>query len=193
MYAPKGAVTRGNGGSVQSRRSFSRRHFVRTVAGGLVVLPGTTWSGLATAEAKKFTVMALGGSWGTAIKDFIGTPFAKANGVEMAYDERPNAQQVAALQAMRGNPSVDVVELGATRMGQAIALGLVERIDPAQAPNFALVEAPYRNPYYADRYIAPFALTINTKVIDKASAEQQGWQALLDKKLKGKVAIPKFG
>ena len=178
---------------MQSHNSFSRRAFVRSVLGGLVLLPGMTRSGLSSAQTKKFTVMALGGSWGAAIKDYIATPFAKAQGVEIAYDERPNAQQVAALQAMRGNPSVDVVELGATRMGQAIALGLVERIDPARAPNFAAVEPAYKNPYYADRYIAPWALTINTKVVDKTTAVQQGWETLLDRKLKGKVAIPKFG
>ena len=137
-----------------------------------------TRSGLSSAEAKKFTIMALGGSWGAAIKEYIATPFAKAQGVEIAYDERPNAQQLAALQAMRGNPSVDVVELGATRMGQAIALGLVERIDPARVPNFAAVESAYKNPYYADRYIAPWALTINTKVIDKAAADAAKIQAL---------------
>ena len=178
---------------MESRNSVSRRVFVRSVLGGLILLPGMTRSGNSDAETRKFTVMALGGSWGAAIKDYIATPFAKAQGAEMAYDERPNAQQVAALQAMRGNPSVDVVELGATRMGQAIALGLVERIDPVRVPNFAAVEPAYKNPYYADRYIAPWALTINTKVMDKATVAQQGWDALLDKKLKGKVAIPKFG
>ena len=39
----------------------------------------------------------------------------------------------------------------------------------------------------------PFALTFNTKYMDKAEAQAKGWQILLDPKLKGKVAIPKFG
>jgi putative spermidine/putrescine transport system substrate-binding protein len=175
------------------RAAHSRRTFIKTGIAGAVFMPSILRSGIAGAQGRKFTVMAVGGSWGTAIKELIGDPFAKANGAEIAYDQRPNAQQLAAIQAARGNPTVDVVELGSTRMGQAIALDLVERIDPAKVPNFAAVDPAYKNPFYADRYIAPWALTINTKVISKAEATQQGWSLLADKKLKGKVAIPKFG
>lgn len=178
---------------MKSSKSLSRRAALATGTASAMFLPALLRSGDAVAQGRKFTVMAVGGSWGTAIKEMIGDPFAKANGVDVAYDQRPNAQQLAAIQAARANPTVDVVELGTTRMGQAIALDLVERIDPAKAPNFAAVGDAYKNPFYADRYIAPWALTINTKVVSKAEAAQQGWSLLLDKRLKGKVAIPKFG
>jgi len=173
--------------------AFSRRSFVKSVTTGLALASTALRSGASAAQSKTFTVMALGGSWGAAIKEHIGDPFAKANGVNVAYDQRPNAQQLAALQAMRCKPTVDVVELGATRMGQAIALGLVEPISPERVPNFAAVAPAHKNPHYADRYNAAWALTINTKTVDKAEAAQQGWQILLDRRLKGKVAIPKFG
>ena len=41
--------------------------------------------------------------------------------------------------------------------------------------------------------ILPFVLSFNTKSVNKAEAEARGWQMLLDPRLKGKVAIPKFG
>lgn len=152
------------------------------------------WAGgPAFAQRGKFTIMALGGSWGDAIKESIARPFGAVANVELAYDERPNAQQLAALQAMRSNPSVDVVELGGPRLGQAIALDLIEPLDGMRMPNYAAVHDTNKNRFYADRYVAPWALTFNTKTVDKATAETQGWGLLLDRKLKGRVAIPKFG
>ena len=88
------------------RRSISRRYFVRTGAAGAVFMPAVLRSSLGFAQAKKLTVMSVGGSWGTAIKEMIGDPLAKQEGAMIAYDQRPNAQQVAALQAMRGSPTV---------------------------------------------------------------------------------------
>lgn len=172
--------------------SWTRRAALQAGAAALAA-PYVFARGSALAQQQRFTVMALGGSWGAAIKEYIGAPFARQTGAQMVYDERANAQQLAALQAMRANPSVHVVELGSTRMGQAISLGLVSPIDPAKAPNYAAVDPKYKNPYYADRYNAAWALTINTRRIDPARALAEGWKLLLDPKLKGRVAIPKFG
>jgi len=171
--------------------AVSRRAFVAgsSAAAVLASLPG----GPAWAQQRKFTIMALGGSWGDAIKEHIARPFGQKAGVELAYDERPNAQQLAALQAMRANPSVDVVELGGPRLGQAIALDLIEPLDAQRMPNYAAVHPANKNKFYADRYVAPWALTFNTKSVEKARAEAEGWNLLLDRKLKGRVAIPKFG
>lgn len=171
---------------------LSRRSALKAAAAAIAA-PYVFSRGVAQAQQQRFTVMALGGSWGAAIKEYIGVPFGKTHGLQMTYDERANAQQLAALQAMRANPSVHVVELGSTRMGQAIALGLVSPIDPAKAPNYAAVDPKYKNPYYADRYNAAWALTINTKRIDPARALAEGWNIMLDPKLKGRVALPKFG
>lgn len=179
---------------MSSRTHWSRREFIiRT--GGLAALaaPFLLRTSRAIAQPKKLTVMAVGGTWGDAIKEFIGDPFSKKYGIDVAYDQRPNAQQIAALQAMRGNPTIETVELGSTRLGHAITLGLLAPINPKNAPNFAAVDPAHKNPYYADRYTAAWALTFNTKHVDRATAEAQGWKILLDRKLKGRVAIPKFG
>ena len=167
--------------------SLPRRTFL--AASGAFALGGHP----ALAQQRKFTIMALGGSWGDAIKEHIARPFGAAAKVELAYDERPNAQQLATLQATRGNPTVDVVELGGPRLGQAIALDLIEPLDAARMPNYAAVHAANKNKFYADRYVAPWALTFNTKFVDRATAQEQGWNLLLDRKYRGRIAIPKFG
>lgn len=178
---------------MSARTSWSRRDFLRT--GTLTALSSSAVlrSSMAFAQPKKLTVMAVGGTWGAAIKEYIGDPFSRKHGIEVAYDQRPNAQQIAALQAMRGRPTIETVELGSTRLGHAISLGLLAPINPKNAPNFAAVDPAYKNPYYADRYNAAWALTFNTKEVDKATADAQGWSLLLDRRLKGRVAIPKFG
>lgn len=174
-----------------SDNRWSRRSFLAD-AGVAAVAAALPWKG-ALAQSRRFTIMALGGSWGDAIKEHIARPFAKQAGLELAYDERPNAQQLAALQASRNNPTVDVVELGGPRLGQAIALDLVEPLDPQRMPNYAAVYPAHKTRFYADRYVAPWALTFNTRFVDKARAQAEGWNLLLDPKLKGRVAIPKFG
>lgn len=173
-----------------SRRTFLRRGGLAAVSTPFVLRALSASDALA---ARKLTVMTVGGSWGKAIQDMIGKPFTAKYNAETAYDQRPNAQQIAALEAMRANPAVDTIEIGGPRLGQAVALGLIEPIDPARVPNFALVEPAYKDKHVANRYVAAWALVYNTKRVDAAEAKAKGWDLLLAPKLKGKVAIPKFG
>lgn len=174
-------------------RNWSRRDVIRAAGAAALGGPMVLRPSLAIAKPSRITVMAVGGSWGDAIRELIGNPYSKKYGIDVAYDQRPNAQQIAALQAMRGNPNIDTVELGSTRLGHAISLGLIAPINPKNAPNFAKVDPAHKNEYYADRYVAAWALTFNSREINRSAAESQGWNLLLDPKLKGRVAIPKFG
>jgi len=137
--------------------------------------------------------MMVGGSWGDSIKKMIAEPFAAENGVTMAYDQRPNAQQIASLVAMRGNPTVDCVEVGGPRLGQALALDLFEELDTGIVTHFDSILPSFRNSRFAGRIQVPMALTFNTKYVDVAAAAEKGWDVMLDPKLKGRVAIPNFG
>lgn len=137
--------------------------------------------------------MTVGGTWGDAIRKIICEPFAAKNNLKLAFDNRPNAQQIAVLQAARGKPTIDTIELGGPRLGQAIALGLIDKINPAQAPNFSRVFPTLKNDYWAARSIAPWVLTFDKRVFSKEEAEKRGWDILLDPKAKGRVALPNFG
>lgn len=147
----------------------------------------------ARAEGPAFTVMTVGGTWGDAIRKIIGDPFAAKHGLSITFDNRPNAQQVAVLEASRGKPTIDAIELGGPRLGQATKLGLIDKIDPALVPNFNRVFPTLKNDYWAARSIAPFVLTFDKRIFSKEEVEKRGWSILLDPKVKGRVAIPNFG
>lgn len=178
-------------------KDWSRREFMQTLAaaglgmGGLVLVGYSTSAG--AKERATLTIMDVGGSWGDSINRLIAKPFAKKHSLELAYDHRPNAQQIAAIRAMRGNPSVDTVEVGGTHMANAILLGLVDPIDPKKVPNYTHIFPAFKNKYWAARSMAPFVLAFNKTKVSKNEAKAKGWHLLVDPKLKGRVAIPKFG
>lgn len=147
----------------------------------------------ASSNTTAFTVMTVGGTWGDAIRKIICEPFAAKHGLSLSFDNRPNAQQLAVLQAARGKPTIDAIELGGPRLGQATTLGLIDKIDPALAPNFNRVFPTLKNDYWAARSIAPWVLTFDKRVFSKSEVEERGWSILTDPKVKGRVAIPNFG
>lgn len=176
------------------REGWSRRDMLKYTGlgalgvAGSVLLPQTR-----PLAAPTLTVMTVGGSWGDAIKKMIAEPFAAKYGASLAWDNRPNSQQIAAIHAMGGNPSADTAEMGGSRVGHAMSLGLLEKIDVAKAPNFGRVHPAFKNDYWAARGVAPWVLVFNTKHVNKADAMAKGWDILLDPKLKGRIAVPKFG
>ena len=163
----------------------------RTILAGASALTLTPRDG--AAQTTGFTIMTVGGSWGDAIRKIIAEPFAAQHNLKLTFDNRPNAQQLAVLQASRGRPTIDTVELGGPRLGQSVSLGLVQRIDPALAPNFTRVIPALKTEFWAARSIAPWVLTFDTRVFTRAEAEARGWSLLLDPRAKGRVAIPNFG
>jgi putative spermidine/putrescine transport system substrate-binding protein len=174
---------------------ISRRTVLR--AGGAAALAAAglgPWAGReALAQTDTLTIMTVGGSWGDSIRELIAEPFARQHDLRLAWDNRPNAQQIAAIQAMRGNPSVDTAEMGGPRLGHAISLGLLDPIDPKKAPNFARIHPNFKNDYWAARNVAPWVLTFNTKFVSKEEAEEKGWELLADPRFRGRVAVPRFG
>src|SRR4051812_28291766 len=142
---------------------------------------------------RTFTLMTVGGSWGDAIRKIIAEPFCRKHGLSVAFDNRPNAQQLAAVQAMRGQPTINSIEIGGPRLGQAISLGLLQKIDPQATPNPVPVYSTLRNEYWAARSIAPWGLAFDPTVLPRAEVEARGWEVLLDPRVKGRVAVPGYG
>src|SRR5262245_36957046 len=85
--------------TLMDRPSFSRRRLPPATGAATLAAPFVLRG--AAAQASKITVMTIGGSWGDSIRDLIAKPFTEKHKVEVAFDQRPNAQQLAALQAMR--------------------------------------------------------------------------------------------
>jgi len=165
----------------------------RAILGGAALATLTFSSRRVWAKETTFTIMTVGGSWGNAIRKIIAEPFAARHGLTLAFDNRPNAQQLAVLQASRGNPTIDTIELGGPRLGQATAMGLIAKIDPTIVKNHARVFPGLRNDYWAARAIGPWALAYNTEVFKKEEVAEKGWDLMLDPRAKGRVAVPNFG
>jgi putative spermidine/putrescine transport system substrate-binding protein len=165
----------------------------RAIVGGAALAALSFTTRRAHAQDTSFTVMTVGGTWGDAIRTIIGEPFAARHGLTLSFDNRPNAQQLAVLQASRGRPTIDTIELGGPRLGQATAMGLLARLDPAVVKNLARVFPALRNDYWAARSIAPWALAFDTRVFNREEAQQLGWALLQDPRAKGRVALPNFG
>lgn len=158
---------------------------------GTTLLIGLDWD--QARAAGTFTLMTVGGSWGDAIRKIIAEPFCQKRGLSVTFDNRPNAQQLAAVQAMRGQPTINSIEIGGPRLGQAISLGLLQKIDPQATPNFARVYPSLRNDFWAARSIAPWGLAFDPTVLPRAEVEARGWEMLLDPRVKGRVAVPGYG
>jgi len=173
--------------------TLRRRFLKRAIAGAALPIAAEFGIPVSLAADGRIVVMGVGGAWGESVKQLIGERFEKQYGIPMALDSRPNAQQVAAIQAMRGKPSVDSVELGGPPFGQATALDLLDDIPAASIPNAADVPALYKSPKMFGWVVLPLVLGFNTKFVTRADAEAKGWQVLLDPRLKGRVGIPKFG
>ena len=102
-------------------------------------------------DPAKLTVMCLGGTWGNSIAEAIGKPFTAQSGASIAYDQRPNAQEVVALFAMRDHPSVDVCEVGGPIEGKTLAGGLLAPLDPAIMTNAVDILPIYKTQFIAYR------------------------------------------
>ena len=79
--------------------------------------------GLAAAQ-QKLTVAAYGGSYEDLMRKEIMPAFEKRSGAKLEYVAGNSTDNIARLQAQRGNQEIDVAILDDGPMYQAVALGL---------------------------------------------------------------------
>lgn len=90
------------------------------------------WSGAALAQDKTIYVAAYGGSFEQTMRKEVIPAFEKATGVKVEYVAGNSTDNLAKLQAQKGNQQIDVVILDDGPMYQAVALGFCA--DLAKAP-----------------------------------------------------------
>src|SRR5699024_8161128 len=85
-------------------------------------------AGVSQAEVKELRIIASGGTSAESIKEAYIKPFTERTGIEVSI-ESPTS--LGKLQAMVASGQVDnvLVELGATNVSQARALGQIEDLD----------------------------------------------------------------
>ena len=154
------------------------------------VLAGATALALPiTAHAEERCVVGTwGGDYARLLRENIDDPILKPEGVQVVQDvgdETPRFAKMVA-QKMLPHGSMDISCLGAPngyRSGQA---GLVEKLDPAKAPNLKNVLPMLQNEYFVPHIYSAQVIAYNP---DTVKDPPQTFQDLLDPKWKGKVGV----
>jgi putative spermidine/putrescine transport system substrate-binding protein len=147
--------------------------------------------GTAQAQQKTLYVAAYGGSFEQTMRKEIIPAFEQKHGLKVEYVAGNSTDNLAKLQAQRGNQQIDVVILDDGPMYQAVALGFCA--DLAKAP-------VYDDLYDLARVPSGKAVNVGAVgtgiVYNKKMFEENGWPApaswndLKDPKYKKKLVIP---
>lgn len=132
-----------------------------------------------------------GGSFETLMKEHVIPPFEEAHGAEVQFVPGNSTENLARLQAQRGNQELDVVFLDDGPMYQAVALGFCDTI--ADAPILADIYDIAR--MGTDKAIGTgFVATgfaYNTEMFEaKGWDPPSSWMELTDEKYEGLLSIP---
>lgn len=122
---------------------FAHR-YSKTFAKGVVVAALAALGSVASAQTKEFRILESGGTSGDSIEEAYIKPYTARTGVKVV---RESPTSLGKLQAMVQSKSVTtvLVELGATNLFQARALGLLEPLDWSKInpePMFAEAKQP---------------------------------------------------
>ena len=148
----------------------------------------------APAVEDRVVVATFGGLLGKAVKENIER-FAKPLGVKVVVVESASAEILAKLRAQKAAPQFDLALLNDQTFVVAKALGLIEKIDPAEVPNAALLRPGLLTPdgYGAPYEINPVGYVYRRDKLAAAGVPPPGqWRAVTDKRLDGRVVTFSF-
>ncbi|MDR1827778.1 MAG: ABC transporter substrate-binding protein [Methylobacteriaceae bacterium] len=142
------------------------------------------------AQEKTLTVGMYGGSWETVFKEKIIPVFETANKVKVEVVPGNSTENLARLQAQKGNQELDVVILDDGPMYQAVALGFCAPL--AKAPIYDEVyDLAKFSPNAVGVSVAATGYTINTEWFKKEGwDEPSSWADLQDPKYNQVLVIP---
>jgi putative spermidine/putrescine transport system substrate-binding protein len=146
-------------------------------------------AGVGGAQSARVAVASFGGAWERDLRADLIDAFEKAHGARVDYVVGLSTETLARLKAQKDNPQLDVVMLDDILTSEAAALGLVEKLTPAEVPNLKDVrpEARIASDFGVGFTISATVLMYNTEKVKPAPAS---WKALWDPQYKGHVAIP---
>jgi putative spermidine/putrescine transport system substrate-binding protein len=158
---------------------------------GLIAAAAALAAMPAAAQQKTMYVAAYGGSFEQAMKKAIIPPFEQKHGVKVEYVAGNSTDNLAKLQAQRGNQQIDLAILDDGPMYQAVALGFCAEL--AQAPVYGDL---YENARFASGKATNIGmvgtgLMYNKKYFDEQKwAAPSSWEDLKDPKYRKKLVIP---
>ena len=163
---------------------------MRALVYGLMAT-AAVWCGTAQAQQKTLYVAAYGGSFEQTMRKDVIPAFEQKTGVKIEYVAGNSTDNLAKLQAQKGNQQIDVVMLDDGPMYQAVALGFCA--DLAKAPVYDdlydLAKMPSGKAVNFGAVGTGFVY--NKKVFDENKwPAPSSWKDIEDAKYKKKLVIP---
>jgi putative spermidine/putrescine transport system substrate-binding protein len=141
------------------------------------------------AQQSRLVVASFGGTWERDTRtDLIG-PFEKDHNARVDYVVGLSTETLARLKAQKDNPQMDVIMLDDVLTAEAVSLGLLEKLTPAEVPNLKDLrkEGRFSNDHGVGFTFSATVLMYNTEKVKPAPTS---WKVLWDPKYAGHVAIP---
>ena len=169
---------------------MSRPGHVRVLAASLLAVLALGTSGIAVdAQQSRLVVAYFGGPWERDTRTDLITPFEKDHNARVDYVVGLSSENLARLKAQKDNPQIDVVMLDDALTAEAVSLGLLEKLTPADVPNMKDLrkEARFADDHGVGMTFSATVLMYNT---EKVTPAPTSWKVLWDPKYAGHVAIP---
>ncbi len=158
----------------------------RTVLGGAAAVLAAPAIVRPAMAAERCVIGTWGGDYAHLLRENIGDPILKPEGVDVVQDIGDEAPRFAKLAAQRMLPrgSMDIACFGSPNGYRAGAAGLTEKLDPAKAPNLKNVSKFLWSDYFVPHIWSALVIAYNPQTV---TAPPQSFGDLLDPKWKGKV------
>ncbi len=165
---------------------------VSTAVGAGLLLGATGALAAGKFEGQTLTVGTFGGSWKDRICKYI-CPKIEAEGGKVQFVTGNPRNLLAKLVAARGQdePPFDVVEITDATWPLVLAAGFVEKMDPANVPNVADMDAKLHDAYKAANWMTQEGFIVNLEKLKELGVPRPTrYKDLLNPALKGKVTLP---
>jgi putative spermidine/putrescine transport system substrate-binding protein len=154
-------------------------------------LPLAAQTAAPPASGGRLVIGLFGGLTGQKLRAIIDG-YAKPLGIETVYVEGTSSDMLAKVRAQKNNPQMDLFFGNDQTFALAKSFGLIEKINPALAPNAANIRPEFRDPdgYGVQFEFYPIGLTYRTdKFAEAGIPKPTSWMIYADPRLKGRETL----
>lgn len=165
------------------------RRIVPVTLALLLAAPALSLSALRAAPAPEIVMSSYGGQLDEPFRWFLADPFERRTGARVTLVPSLSLEVIAKIKASPANPPFDVIVLDEGPHLQAVADGIVQRIDEKIVPNLAKVYPAYRkvtHGFGVPQAYSVVGLAYNTK---KVRTPPTSWRDLFKAEFKGQVGV----